>query len=123
MSMGRGGRRNHPCLVKLRKFAASLPETQEVEAWGHPTFRAGNKIFASFGEHAGEPSVSVKQTRAEQAVLIEDPRLFVPPYVGQHGWIGIRVDEVEWPFVADLVERSYRLVALKRMLRALDKRS
>lgn len=110
----------HPYLAELRKLSASLPETAEVEAWGHPTFRAGKKIFATFGEHEGAPSIGVKQTRPDQTALVGDGRFFVPPYVGQHGWVGVRVDEVPWPLVADLVERSYRLVALKRMLRALD---
>ena len=43
----------------------------------------------------------------------------MPPYVAKQGWVGILIDEVEWPVLADLVVRGYRLVALKRMLRAL----
>ena len=110
----------HRCLTKLRKLSASFPETKEGETWEHPTFRVRDKIFASFGEHQGRPSIGVKQTKAEQAVLIEHPGIFVPPYVGQHGWVGIWVDDVEWPMIADLVESSYRKVALKRMIKALD---
>ena len=112
--------RHHPYLTKLRRLAKSFPETQEVEAWGHPTFRAGNKIFASFGEHEESPTIGVKQTKPDQLILVEDPRFFVSPYVGKHGWIGIYIEDVEWPQVADLVEQSYRLVALKRMVKALD---
>jgi predicted DNA-binding protein (MmcQ/YjbR family) len=112
--------RVHPYLTKLRRLAASLPETAEVEAWGHPTFRAGKKIFATFGEHEGKSTIGLKQLIPDQSILIQDPRFFVPPYVGQHGWIGIWVDETEWPAVEELVLSSYRLVALKRMLRVLD---
>jgi predicted DNA-binding protein (MmcQ/YjbR family) len=111
---------NHPSLTKLRKLAASFPETKEVEAWGHPTFRAGERIFATFGEHDGRPAITVKQTREVQSILVEGPGFFVPPYVGQHGWVGIWTDKTKWPVVADLVESSYRLVARKRMIRALD---
>jgi predicted DNA-binding protein (MmcQ/YjbR family) len=106
--------------MKLRRLADSFPETAEVEAWGHPTFRVRNKIFASFGERDGQPTIGVKQTLGDQAILIQDPRFYVSPYVGKHGWIGIRIDEVEWEFVADLVESSFRLVAPKRLARALD---
>ncbi len=118
--MSTGRVRTHPYLSKLRKLAASFPETKEVETWGHPTFRVGEKIFASFGEHDNQPTIGLKQTHSDQDRLLQDPRFFSPPYVGQHGWVGIRVDNVDWPVVAELVESSYRLVALKRMLRALD---
>ena len=111
---------NDPHLIRLREFVTTLPETAEVEAWGHPTFRAGKKMFASFGFHEGIPTISVKQTFSDQEVLLEDSHFFLPPYSGKQGWVGIWVEQVEWSLVEDLVERAYRLVALKRMLRALD---
>ena len=111
---------DHPYLSELRRLAASFPETSEVITWGHPTFRVGKKIFASFGEHQDRPTIGAKQTKPDQEVLVQDPRFFVAPYVGQHGWIGIFIDEVEWPMIADLVEASYRLIAPKRLVRTLD---
>ena len=120
--MARAESKPHAALVKLRRLAASFPETKEVETWEHPTFRAGNKIFATFEQHRGAPTICTKQTGPDQEDLIEETGFFVAPYVGKHGWVAIHVDEVEWPVVADLVERSYRLVALKRMTRALDER-
>jgi hypothetical protein len=33
-------------IVKLRKLCLALPEAHEQEAWGEPTFRARNKMFA-----------------------------------------------------------------------------
>jgi hypothetical protein len=37
-------------LKQVRSICLTLPESAEVEAWGHPTFRAGKKMFAAFGE-------------------------------------------------------------------------
>ena len=111
---------SHPCLTKLRRLSASLPEATEVEAWGHPTFRAGKKIFATFGERDGRPTIGCKSTHADQGILTTNPGFFVPKYVGKHGWIGIWADAVEWDIIAELVETSYRMVALKRMVKALD---
>src|SRR5262249_7166614 len=37
-------------LEQLRSLCLALPEASEVEAWGHPTFRAGKKMFAAIGE-------------------------------------------------------------------------
>jgi len=110
----------HPHLTALRKFAATLPETSEVEAWEHPTFRAGKKIFATYAHHKGKHCISCKQSKPDQALLVTDPRIEVASYTGKHGWITIDIDLVDWDTIAELVERSYRLIALKRMVKALD---
>ncbi len=35
-------------LLRLRKLCLALPDAHEVEAWGQPTFRMKNKLFAMF---------------------------------------------------------------------------
>lgn len=43
-------------LPRLRKLCLALPEAHEVEAWGEPTFRVRNKLFAMYadaGNHHG----------------------------------------------------------------------
>lgn len=110
----------HPALDKLRELTLSLPETAEVIAWEHPTFRVKNKIFASFGSYGGGPSIGCKQTKIDQSVLVEDPRISVAPYVGKHGWITIQVENMPWPMIEQLVLQSYRLIAPKRLAQALD---
>ena len=107
-------------LNQLRTLAGSLPEATEQLTWGHPTFRVRNKIFASFGEHEGRTAITVKQRMARQEALTGDPRFFVPPYVGKHGWVGIFAEEVEWEFVAELVEEAYRLTAPKSLVKLLE---
>jgi hypothetical protein len=37
-------------IIKLRKIALALPEAHEVEAWGAPTFRVKNKLFAMYAK-------------------------------------------------------------------------
>lgn len=118
--MGSVLRRPHPHLARLRKLASTWPETQELETWGHPTFRVGEKIFASYGEAEDGPRIGVKATKPDQAVLIEDPRIEVAKYVGRHGWVSLHADRLQWGFIAELVEQSYRLIAPKRLVRQLD---
>ena len=112
-----------PFLAELRAACLALPETAEVEAWGRPTFRAGKKIFAVFtGSEEDSFSVIVKPDPEERPALVEDPRFSSPPYFGPSGWLALDLTAapVDWTEVAELVEASYRQVALKRMLKALD---
>ena len=37
----------------LRQIALEQPDAEEVETWGHPTFRVGGHIFVGLDEVAG----------------------------------------------------------------------
>jgi len=112
-----------PYLTELRDVCLALPETSEVEAWGRPTFRAGKKIFAVFnGDDDHDYALTFKPEPDERPALLEDGRFYSPPYFGPGGWLSLDFGarRVDWGEVAELVESSYRQVALKRMLKALD---
>lgn len=112
-----------PHLAELRQVCLALPETAEVEAWGRPTFRAGKKMFAIFSGTEERPhGVIFKPEPDERPALVQDERFYSPPYFGPSGWLALDLDAapVDWDEVAELVEGSYRQVALKRMLKALD---
>jgi predicted DNA-binding protein (MmcQ/YjbR family) len=108
-------------LEQLRSICLALPEASEVEAWGHPTFRAGKKMFAAIGEGNGVLSVGLKVGFDRQDELLKDERFFPTPYAAHQGWVSLRVDQdTDWCEVAGLAREAYRQVALKRMLKALD---
>ena len=114
-----------PYLADVRRVCLALPEAVEVEAWGRPTFRAGvkGKIFALFSGTDGHPyGLIVKPEPGERAALTQDPRFYLPPYFGPSGWLALdlTVAKPDWDEVAELVAGSYRLVALKRQLAALE---
>ena len=111
-----------PLLAPLREVAARFPESVEVEAWGRPTFRAGRKIFAVYGASQDHPhAVVFKPEAQERPALLDDDRFFVPPYFGPGGWLALDLDAAppDWSEVHELLDGSYRQVALVRMLRAL----
>ncbi len=101
----------------------ALPEAHEVRAWGEPTFRVRNKLFAMYAaasnhHGAGRPAVWCKAAPGNQEIMIQaNPRRFFrPPYVGPSGWVGIWLDKrVNWSEVTELLRDSYRLVAPKRV--------
>jgi predicted DNA-binding protein (MmcQ/YjbR family) len=111
-------------LQRLRQICLTLPEATEKVAWGDPTWRIRDKIFAmqKGNVEGGRPSLWLKAPDGAQSALVEgDPkRFFVPPYVGHKGWVGIYLDTrgVEWAMVESLVEESYRRIAPKRLAAA-----
>ena len=115
-------------LKRLRELCLALPEAHEVKAWGEPTFRVKNKLFAMYAaadnhHGAGRPAVWIKAEAGEQELRIAaDPeRFFRPPYVGPSGWVGIWLDGgADWDELALLLRDGYRLAAPKRLLRVLD---
>jgi hypothetical protein len=115
-------------LTRLRRLCLKLPEAHEVKAWGEPTFRVRNKLFAmhaSADNHhgAGRPGVWIKAAPGNQQLMVRaaPDRFFVPPYVGASGWVGVWLDgKVNWEELGGLLEDGYRLIAPKRLLRVLE---
>ena len=116
---------SNPHLARLRRVCLALPGAHEKEAWGAPTFRVNNKLFAHYrNNHHGDGRIATwcKSLPDQQMDLVNaDPEIFfVPPYVGPSGWVGVRLDrKPDWALLAELLEGGYRLVAPKRLLSKL----
>ena len=114
-----------PHLAGVRRVCLALPEVVEVEAWGWPSFRAGakGKMFAIYNrDHDRGYALTVKADLSERASLLQDGRFFEPWYWGARGWVALNLQQAEpdWTEIGELVETSYRQVALKRQLAAID---
>ena len=115
-------------LTRLRKLCLALPEAHEVEAWGEPTFRVRNKMFATYASAdshhgAGRAAVWCKAAAGNQDLMVRaaPQRFYVPPYVGASGWIGVWLDDgTDWAELAELLRDSWRLTAPKRLVAAVD---
>jgi len=111
-------------LARLQRLCLALPEAHEVKAWGEPTFRVKNKMFAMYADAhnhhgAGRHAVWVKAADGRQARAVRTAplRFFVPPYMGPSGWIGVWLDDVcDWDELADILRDAYRQVAPKKLL-------
>jgi hypothetical protein len=110
-------------LTRLRTLCLALPETEEVEAWGAPTFRVRGKLFAMYadaGNHHGDGRASVwcKAGPGNQELMVRasPERFFVPPYVGVRGWVGVYLDAgTDWDELRELLRDGWRLIAPKRL--------
>ncbi len=69
-------------ITRLRKLSLALPDAHEVEAWGSPTFRVRNKIFAMYADAndhhgAGRPAVWLKAAPGDQEAMVGPRRVLL----------------------------------------------
>jgi hypothetical protein len=113
-------------LDKLRALCLALPETSERLSHGEPTwFVRDKKTFVTYANHHHDDRLAfwcAAPLGVQDVLVASDPeRFFVPPYVGNRGWLGVRLDvPQDWGLIGELVIDAYRIVAPKRLLATLD---
>jgi hypothetical protein len=112
-------------MEQMRAICLPLPEAEESEAFGAPTFKIRKKNFAMMHLADGRPVVWCKSTMEFQQALIhsEPERYYAPPYVGHKGWVAAWLDDAaipDWDQIDEIITESYRLIAPKRLVKALD---
>jgi predicted DNA-binding protein (MmcQ/YjbR family) len=122
---------NDPFLERVRSIALGFPGAAEKVSHGRPALFT-QKVFAYYGgalradgEWVQHPhSIVILPHPDDARALLEDPRVYVPAYLGPSGWIGVDLDaDSDWDEIAELLEDSYRLTAAKRLVADLDARS
>lgn len=107
---------------RLRRICLALPNVSEKISWGELTWRI-DKIFAQMDtHHHGAEHVAVwlaVPPGLQEALIAEDPvQFFRPPYVGQKGWVGVRISgKPDWKSVESVVKDAHAFVASSRASR------
>ncbi|PZG55774.1 hypothetical protein C1I98_02605 [Spongiactinospora gelatinilytica] len=105
----------------VRTIALSLPEATEKLAWGLPTFRVRNKIFASIGDD--DMAIGVAVPRPERAhLLAAEPTKF---YIRQghdddYDRMRVHLAAVDQDELRELLTDAWRLKAPKRLIALLE---
>lgn len=101
---------------EFRRLCLELPEAEERETWGEPTFRFRGRIFA-MGAVDGE-HVSLKASLDDQSGLVEmDPKTFAPSaYTGRYGWVRVRLAGVGTDLARQLVTNAWKRTAPRRLV-------
>jgi predicted DNA-binding protein (MmcQ/YjbR family) len=112
---------------RLRTFALSLPETTEDFPWGECAIRVNRKVFVFLGpeQAAGRRRATMKLDESNGHALSIDSAEPTGYGLGASGWVTVplRAPGVSLDLLRDWVEESYRIVAPKRLVAALDARS
>jgi len=125
-----------PVLTRVREIALALPAAAMKVSHGRPAFwtEPRGKVFAYYGGSlkvdgewtAHDQSIMVLLEDDEREALVDDPRAYVPAYLGPYGWLGLDLPGVDgdgWDEVVELIDASYRRTALKKLVADLDARS
>ena len=123
-----------PVLARVKELALALPDAAMKVSHGRPAFFT-TKVFAYYGGSqrvdgewvAHDHAVLVLPDEGDRPGLLEDPRAWVPAYLGPSGWLGVDLGPdpaaVDWGEVAELLDASYRLTAPARLVADLDGRA
>ncbi len=119
-----------PLLARVRTIALAMPETDMKVSHGRPAFFT-QKVFCYYGGSQrvdGEwmphdRAIMVRPDPDDAPALRQDPRFWVPAYLGPAGWLGLDLDTAtDWTEIAELIDASYRVTAPRRLVRLLDAR-
>lgn len=95
--------------AELRQIALEQPDAEEVETWGHPTFRVGGHIFVGLDEVAGTANINAS-LETQASLMGERPDVFsVSPRVGKSGWVTVVLAEVRTDELRELIADAWRL--------------
>jgi predicted DNA-binding protein (MmcQ/YjbR family) len=109
-----------PLGAEVRTLCLSLPETSETSSWGHPNFRAGKRTFVAIERFGDVTSIAFRLHPLEVEELERQPGFMRTPY-GQGRWVSLKTrPRPSRNLVKMLILKSYKLVALKRMILKLD---
>ena len=110
-------------LARVRKICLALPETTERLSHGAPTFFVRDKkSFVNYVEnHHGDGRLALwcAAPPGMQCGLVRanPEQLFVPPYVGFRGWIGVRLDrDPDWDEIERVIREAYVAIAPKALV-------
>jgi predicted DNA-binding protein (MmcQ/YjbR family) len=109
---------------KVREFALSLPDAVEDHPWGEDVAKVGGKIFVFLGTSgpAATRRMTVKLAESHAHALSIDGAEPTGYGLGQSGWVTVplKAEGIDVALLRDWVEESYRIVAPKRLVAALD---
>jgi hypothetical protein len=106
---------------QVRAAALALPETTERPAWGRPSFRVKDKIFASMPPEEYEVALMISDDE-KAGLLAADPETYsVPPHYRNYHMVVVRLVTADPDQLRELLVEAWRIRAPKRLVAAYDR--
>jgi hypothetical protein len=102
---------------KVRKYALSLPESEEVEHWGKPSFRINNKIIAIIQEDG--ITLTVKTTGEDRLIFttMDSKTYRIPDSFSNLNYMHVNLNTVDPEELKGLILKAWRSLAPKRLVK------
>ena len=104
----------------VRKIAHALPGVEDSTSYGTPALKVGGKLFARV--HQSIDCLVLRADLLDREILMQSaPQVFfITEHYRNYPWILVRFAAVERRVLPDLIERAWRLVAPKSLMKKYD---
>ena len=101
----------------VRRIAVSLPETEEREHWGRPSFRVKGKIFVTLWPEELRAVLRLSPD-IQHELVEEEPEVYSPVAGawGKRGYTNVQLEQIGAKEFTTVVKLAWREVAPKRLL-------
>jgi hypothetical protein len=99
----------------VRRIALALPEVEEHDHHGFPSFRVRNKIFVTLRD-PGRANLKLPLEEIT-ALVAERPGVFQEIVWGRDHRVGVDLASIEADELAELIETAWAEVAPKKLVR------
>ena len=109
--------------ARLLQLAQDLPDAEESRSYGTPSIKVKGKLIGRLRTEA-EGAFAMQCDFPERQMLLQaaPEAFFVTDHYEPYPMVLVRLDQVRWDAMPQLLEAAYRLVAPKTQLKALDAR-
>jgi hypothetical protein len=104
----------------IRASARALPGVVDGTSYGTPALKVGGKLFARL--HQSMDCVVLRCELLDREILMQSApdAFFITDHYRDYPWILLRLGVVEKRVLPELIERAWRLVASKTLVRKYD---
>jgi hypothetical protein len=106
--------------AQVTQAARAFPGTQESTSYGTPALKVRGKLLAR--AHQSEDSFVLRTEFLDREILMQsDPAVFyITEHYRDYPWVLVRFSAVAASALPELIERAWRLVASKAIVKAYD---
>lgn len=106
----------------IRKVAHALPSVVDGTSYGTAALKVGGKLFARL--HQSMDCVVLRCELLDREILIQSApdAFFITDHYRDYPWILLRFGVVDKRVLPELIERAWRLVASKTLIKKQDER-
>jgi len=104
----------------IREVALGLPGVVDSTSYGTAALKVGGKLFAR--QHQSLECVVLRTELLDREILMQSApdAFFITDHYRDYPWILLRFGVVERSALPDLIERAWRLVASKTLIKKLE---